>query len=84
MCASDEKLGQLLHILNEFQGKTMVYFATCACVDYYYKAIPCLLPALKKQRSILSLHGKMDPKRREGNFYAFIDVCSCLCFLCID
>jgi len=63
------KIPTLLQLLNKHKSdKVIVYMATCACVDYFYKALQShpLLPS-----TFLSLHGKMDPKRRAAVFASF-------------
>lgn len=40
-------------------GKVMVFFPTCACVEYWAEALPPLL----KERCVLGIHGKMKTKR---------------------
>ena len=44
VCEADQKLGLLLHLLRQrAHEKVIVYFATCACVDFYSKVVwtPC-------------------------------------------
>ncbi|RUS20365.1 P-loop containing nucleoside triphosphate hydrolase protein [Endogone sp. FLAS-F59071] len=77
VCEPDQKLGQVVRIvLHEQQQddgkgarKFIVYFATCACVDYFYKILS-KLPQLK-QFSVHSLHGQMDTKRRTATYTTF-------------
>ncbi|KFO23514.1 ATP-dependent RNA helicase DDX55 [Fukomys damarensis] len=60
VCKADEKFNQLVHFLrNHKQEKHLVFFSTCACVEYYGKA----LEALVKGVSIMCIHGKMKHKR---------------------
>jgi len=67
ICENNEKIAQFCHILkNEPDKKFIVYFATCSCVDYYFKALSSL--PLFENYSLFSLHGKMDPKRRESKY----------------
>ncbi|KAH8232291.1 hypothetical protein KR032_003754 [Drosophila birchii] len=40
-------------------GKVMVFFPTCACVEYWAEALPPFLP----KRTVLGIHGKMKNKR---------------------
>lgn len=75
----ENKFAQLLRLLRyEAQGtrgarKAIVYFATCAQVNYVFS----LLQALDKgtlstaQLRFFSLHGKQTPKRRTATFSAF-------------
>lgn len=73
VCEPEQKLAQLVRLLqNELEApegarKFIVYYATCACVDYYYK----LLQEPLKGFSVYSLHGKMDPKRRTATYNSF-------------
>ncbi|RKO83735.1 P-loop containing nucleoside triphosphate hydrolase protein, partial [Blyttiomyces helicus] len=63
ICRPDEKLAQLMHLIRrEGDKKFIVYFATCACVDYFFKILSSLTQI--ESFTIHSLHGKMDPKRR--------------------
>uniref|UniRef100_M3XQZ1 ATP-dependent RNA helicase n=1 Tax=Mustela putorius furo TaxID=9669 RepID=M3XQZ1_MUSPF len=60
VCKADEKFNQLVHFLrNHKQEKHLVFFSTCACVEYYGKA----LEALVKGVQIMCIHGKMKHKR---------------------
>ncbi|XP_029422392.1 ATP-dependent RNA helicase DDX55 isoform X2 [Nannospalax galili] len=62
VCKADEKFNQLVHFLqNHKQEKHLVFFSTCACVEYYGKA----LEALVKNVKILCIHGKMKYKRNK-------------------
>ena len=57
-----EKLGQLLHLLRANRNdKNIVFFNTCACVDYFSK----LLTELLKTIPVLAMHGQMRMKRNE-------------------
>uniref|UniRef100_A0A7N4PZ62 ATP-dependent RNA helicase n=1 Tax=Sarcophilus harrisii TaxID=9305 RepID=A0A7N4PZ62_SARHA len=62
VCKADEKFNQLVHFLrNHKEEKHLVFFSTCACVEYYGKA----LEALVKNVKILCIHGKMKYKRNK-------------------
>lgn len=62
ICKADEKFNQLVHFLrSRQQEKHLVFFSTCACVEYYGKA----LEALVKRVRILCIHGKMKYKRNK-------------------
>ncbi|XP_050002533.1 ATP-dependent RNA helicase DDX55 isoform X8 [Alexandromys fortis] len=62
ICKADEKFNQLVHFLrNHQQEKHLVFFSTCACVEYYGKALEALL----KRAKILCIHGKMKYKRNK-------------------
>ncbi|KAB0389124.1 hypothetical protein E2I00_019290, partial [Balaenoptera physalus] len=62
VCKADEKFNQLVHFLrNHKQEKHLVFFSTCACVEYCGKA----LEALVKGVNIMCIHGKMKYKRNK-------------------
>ncbi|XP_013082410.2 ATP-dependent RNA helicase DDX55-like [Biomphalaria glabrata] len=57
---ADEKFSQLVHFLQHHKKeKIMIFFSTCACVDYFSK---CLQQILKKMQ-ILMIHSKLKSKR---------------------
>ncbi len=59
----NEKLVRLVSLLMERPTqKFIVYFCTCACVDYFHRVLAAL-PYLK-QFSLFCLHGKLDQKKR--------------------
>ncbi|KAL7986697.1 hypothetical protein Chor_012980 [Crotalus horridus] len=59
-CKADEKFNQLVHFLRQHKPeKHLVFFSTCACVEYYGKALESLIKNVK----ILCIHGKMKHKR---------------------
>ncbi|XP_024422683.2 ATP-dependent RNA helicase DDX55 isoform X2 [Desmodus rotundus] len=62
VCKADEKFNQLVHFLrNHKQEKHLVFFSTCACVEYYGKALEALVRGVE----IMCLHGKMKHKRNK-------------------
>uniref|UniRef100_A0A8D1SJX5 ATP-dependent RNA helicase n=1 Tax=Sus scrofa TaxID=9823 RepID=A0A8D1SJX5_PIG len=62
VCKADEKFNQLVHFLrNHKQEKHLVFFSTCACVEYYGKALEALVRSVK----IMCIHGKMKYKRNK-------------------
>lgn len=75
----ENKFAQLLRILQhearmQDARKSIVYFATCAQVNYFFsllakyaKECPAALDGLR----FFSLHGKQTPKRRTATFSAF-------------
>ncbi|WFD18807.1 RNA helicase [Malassezia caprae] len=76
----EHKFAQLLRILQlESQGttgarKSIVYFATCAQVNYLFSLLARLSKAHDPRLQGLqffSLHGKQTPKRRTATFSAF-------------
>ncbi|KAF9567303.1 DEAD-domain-containing protein, partial [Agrocybe pediades] len=72
-CRSSEKLVQLTRIIS-YEANQMksshfiVYFATCACVDYFYKILPTLTSVKAK---FYSLHGNLAPSARTKTLKAF-------------
>uniref|UniRef100_A0A2K5EHV9 ATP-dependent RNA helicase n=1 Tax=Aotus nancymaae TaxID=37293 RepID=A0A2K5EHV9_AOTNA len=62
VCKADEKFNQLVHFLcSHKQEKHLVFFSTCACVEYYGKALEALVKGVK----IMCIHGKMKYKRNK-------------------
>ncbi|XP_008055536.1 ATP-dependent RNA helicase DDX55 isoform X2 [Carlito syrichta] len=60
VCKADEKFNQLVHFLqNHKQEKHLIFFSTCACVEYYGQALEALVKGVK----IMCIHGKMKYKR---------------------
>jgi ATP-dependent RNA helicase DDX55/SPB4 len=60
----DEKLSRLVTFLKQHKDeKIIVFFLTCACVEYYGLALRQLLHSDKFY--VETLHGKLQPKRRE-------------------
>ncbi|RIB07190.1 P-loop containing nucleoside triphosphate hydrolase protein [Gigaspora rosea] len=86
LCEPHQKLSQVLRLLTyeTTAKKYIIYFATCACVDYFFK-IFSKMPQLKGI-SIYSLHGKMDTKRRTATYRAFLNLpsTSSALLLCTD
>lgn len=80
----EDRLAVLLNYLEAtHRTKTIVYFGTCACVDYYAKAVS-RLPSWKGSRAaIIALHGKMEPRRRTNVFREFVESPSAVLF-CTD
>ncbi|PVD31316.1 hypothetical protein C0Q70_06728 [Pomacea canaliculata] len=59
---ADEKFSQLLRFLRDhYQEKLLLFFSTCACVDYFSR---CLQAILKKM-TVLAIHSKMKQKRNK-------------------
>lgn len=78
-----ERIARMLELLLEGKDKKhIVYFATCACVDYFFKVLSTF-PELKDYGRF-SLHGKMEQKRREAVFAKFISHPSPSFLLCTD
>ncbi|KAE8635041.1 hypothetical protein XENTR_v10002496 [Xenopus tropicalis] len=60
ICKADEKFNKLVAFLQQRkQEKHLVFFSTCACVEYYGKALEALLKNVK----VMCIHGKMKHKR---------------------
>jgi ATP-dependent RNA helicase DDX55/SPB4 len=76
ICDADQKLAQVVRLLlkeladADGAKKYIIYFATCACVDYFYKIMSKLTDL--KPFSIHSLHGQMDTKRRTATYSSFV------------
>ncbi|KAF6080922.1 DEAD-box helicase 55 [Phyllostomus discolor] len=62
VCKADEKFNQLVHFLRTHkQEKHLVFFSTCACVEYYGKALEALLRGVQ----VMCIHGKMKHRRNK-------------------
>ncbi|CAH3024194.1 unnamed protein product [Porites evermanni] len=62
ICESDRKFSRLVAFLKARKTcKSMVFFSTCACVNYFSKALERLLTNV----NVLSIHGKMKSKRHK-------------------
>ncbi|KAG9286965.1 hypothetical protein G9A89_001203 [Geosiphon pyriformis] len=74
VCEPHQKLSQLWRFLKseKIAKKYIIYFATCASVDYFYK----ILSNMPQFKSFLihSLHGQMKPKRRSATYQAFLNI----------
>ncbi|OMH85597.1 ATP-dependent rRNA helicase SPB4 [Zancudomyces culisetae] len=83
VCPADRKLAQIFRLVasNPLQ-KYIVYFSTCAAVDYFYKLFSKYYGNIEKINApstddkkmdvvVSSLHGQMDPKRRKLTFEKF-------------
>lgn len=60
---ADEKFIALIQFLKSEKAKNskvMIFFPTCACVEYWSE----IMPHFVKDRSILGIHGKMKNKRK--------------------
>ncbi|MCD9640682.1 DEAD-box ATP-dependent RNA helicase 18 [Datura stramonium] len=81
-CEADKKSSQLVHILMKNKSKKIiVYFMTCACVDYWGTVLPRL--SCLKSFSLISLHGKMKQSAREKALASFTSLSSGI-LLCTD
>ncbi|KAI0957463.1 hypothetical protein AcW1_005846 [Taiwanofungus camphoratus] len=72
-CRSSERLLQLTRMISyevtkQQSSRFIVYFATCACVDYFYRILPPFLPA---NATLYSLHGHLPPATRSRTLSSF-------------
>src|SRR5579859_2865241 len=69
-----EKLLQTIrlitHALTQSLTKSIIYFPTCAAVDYFFPLLSHL-PALRTHHKLISLHGQLPPSARAKNFALF-------------
>ncbi|KAJ2899437.1 DEAD-like helicase [Zalerion maritima] len=71
VCPASHKLpavAQLLQNLDLKPQKTIIFFSTCAAVDYYQHLLPSILP---EGLNLVPLHGKQPSNTREKNFAKF-------------
>ncbi|KAH0701127.1 hypothetical protein KY290_014601 [Solanum tuberosum] len=69
-CEADKKSSQLVHLITKNKSKKIiVYFMTCACVDYWGTILPRL--SCLKSFSLISLHGRMKQSAREKALASF-------------
>lgn len=73
-------LTQLVTLLDPTPQKSIIFFATCAGVDYYQYVLPLIAPGF----TIVPLHGKHPPQVRERNFAKFVDTSSPIILLTTD
>ncbi|RFU30610.1 hypothetical protein B7463_g5741, partial [Scytalidium lignicola] len=70
------KLPALFSLLSQLEPtpqKSIVYLSTCAAVDYFQHLLTVLLPS---QFSLIPLHGKHPPAKREKNYSKFVTAVS--------
>ncbi|KAJ3560246.1 hypothetical protein NP233_g10968 [Leucocoprinus birnbaumii] len=77
-CHASEKLLQLSRIIKYESARKqsssfIVYFATCACVDYFYKILPSVSPP---SATFYSLHGHLPPSARTRTLNNFASATS--------
>ncbi|EIM90127.1 DEAD-domain-containing protein [Stereum hirsutum FP-91666 SS1] len=78
-CRTSEKLVQLSRIISQEttqngSSRFIVYFATCACVDYFYRTLPLFL---SDNANLYSLHGHLPPAARTRTLSSFAEsVCT--------
>ncbi|CAI0443829.1 unnamed protein product [Linum tenue] len=81
-CEADKKPSELVDLLVKNKSrKTIIYFMTCACVDYWGVVLPQL--SVLKGLSLISLHGKMKQNAREKALAKFTSLTSGV-LLCTD
>ncbi|KAK4361063.1 hypothetical protein RND71_020015 [Anisodus tanguticus] len=81
-CEADKKSSQLVHLITKNKSKKIIiYFMTCACVDYWGTVLPRL--SCLKSFSLISLHGKMKQSAREKALASFTALSSGI-LLCTD
>ncbi|XP_073019161.1 DEAD-box ATP-dependent RNA helicase 18 [Primulina eburnea] len=81
-CEAEKKPSQLIDILVKNKTrKLIIYFMTCACVDYWGTLLPRL--SVLKDFSLISLHGKMKQVAREKALDLFTSLSSGI-LLCTD
>ncbi|XP_022595527.1 ATP-dependent RNA helicase DDX55 [Seriola dumerili] len=62
ICRSEHKFNNLVAFLRQHKHeKNLVFFSTCACVEYYGRALETLV----KKVSVCCIHGKMKNKRNK-------------------
>ncbi|KAI4306496.1 hypothetical protein L6164_029769 [Bauhinia variegata] len=81
-CEADKKPSQLIDILIKNRSKKIIiYFMTCACVDYWGVALTRL--SVLKGFSLIPLHGKMKQTVREKALASFTSLSNGI-LLCTD
>jgi ATP-dependent RNA helicase DDX55/SPB4 len=63
-------VNNILKVLDPKPQKTILYFATCASVDYFQHIVPLLLG---DEFTVIPLHGKHPSNVRQKNFTRFIN-----------
>lgn len=80
---SAHKISTLVNLLARYQPlpqKVIIFFATCASVDYFQHVLPSLI----ETHQTISLHGKHPPNARNKNFSRFVDAVQPVCLLTTD
>ncbi|KAJ8426432.1 hypothetical protein Cgig2_021039 [Carnegiea gigantea] len=81
-CDADKKSSELVDLLVKYKSKKIIiFFMTCACVDYWGVVLPQL--AVLKGLSLIPFHGKMKQKIRDKALAAFTSLSSAV-LLCTD
>ncbi|KAJ1924524.1 ATP-dependent rRNA helicase spb4 [Tieghemiomyces parasiticus] len=72
-CFAHQKLAQLVRLLQRANGrKVIVYFSTCAGVDYFY-ALLKEYPGLNSV-PMVALHGQLEPRQRTQAYRRFVNL----------
>ncbi|RWR81305.1 DEAD-box ATP-dependent RNA helicase 18 [Cinnamomum micranthum f. kanehirae] len=81
-CEAEKKPSQLVEFLSKnLSEKIIIYFMTCACVDYWGVVLPKIDPI--KGCSLIPLHGRMKQSAREKALASFTALSSGI-LLCTD
>lgn len=84
VCPLDEKLSRLLAFLRQHSDeKIIIFFLTCACVEYY-SAVLKELNVVNNNFEYEALHGKLVQKRREKAMERFRETKGSAALLCTD
>eukprot|EP00501_MAST-03F_sp_TOSAG23-6_P001772 GSMAST32.ASY1.ANO1.1850.1 assembled CDS len=59
-------------LTQDSNKKAIIFFSTCAAVDYFYRGLQSVMPELFGSVALYSLHGRMVPKRRSGTLDKFL------------
>ena len=63
ICEPNEKLSQLIHFINEHRpAKIMIFFSTCACVQYFSIVLKHLFRS-SNSTTVYAMHRKLRNKR---------------------
>eukprot|EP00127_Corallochytrium_limacisporum_P003381 Clim_evm9s149 gene=Clim_evmTU9s149 len=85
LTSEEKKLACLLDILEHHkEDKVLIFFCTCASVDYFLRILPKLLKVRGKDKYIYGMHSKMVQKRRNLSFDAFRAATGKCILLCTD
>ena len=83
----NEKLCQLLNFLKQRLSdgdRVIVFFLTCASVEFHYEAIRALIGSSEESEKIFKLHGRMTPKVRKQSYKKFLKCSSSSVLLATD
>ena len=86
VCRPENKLGQLVRILraeaDAGRRKSIVYFATCAQVNYFHTL--CTRLGALDGLTLYALHGKQTPSKRKTQFDGFVACGGSSVLVCTD